>query len=109
MSPLHGYRSRIEPPGEPASETTDPAFEAKSVEVDRELAWEYGPCLHLAANGRRCERPALEGGFCAGHSLEGAESGPWTWFKRLAALALAAAILWPILEDFLTELSHWHR
>jgi hypothetical protein len=63
----------------------------------------------MGPRGQRCERPAREGGFCALHSAESAMAGPWDWFRRLAALLVAAAILWPIVEALLEELSHWRH
>jgi hypothetical protein len=98
MSPIHGYRARIE---ESAAETVT------SDASDR--AWAYGPCLYLGHRGQRCDRPALEGGFCARHAVKAIEVGPWIWFRRLAGLLVAAAILWPIIEAFLAELSHWRH
>lgn len=99
MSPLHGYRSRIE--GAPP--------EAEAPRSPVEQSWAYGPCLYLGRNGQRCERSALEGGYCARHTPGGEQAGPGVWFRRLAALLVAGAILWPIIEDFLNELSHWHH
>jgi hypothetical protein len=109
MSPLHGYRARIDSPDEPSLDAADLNLEAVPGEAVADKPWAYGPCLHLASNGRRCERPALEDGFCARHSSDGIESGAWIWFRRIAALLLAAAILWPIIEDFLSELSRRPR
>lgn len=96
-------------PDESSFDADGPAIDAMPEEEIAAKPWAYGPCLHLGSNGRRCERPALEDGFCARHSPDGAETGPWTWFRRIAALLLAAAILWPIIEDFLSELSRWRR
>jgi hypothetical protein len=98
MSPLHGYRVQ------PLPEDPEPG---RGETADQ--TWTYGSCLHLSARGGRCERPALEGGFCARHSAEAIDAGPWVWFRRLAALLVAAAILWPIVEAFLDELSHWRH
>ncbi len=95
MSPLHGYRAAIEPQ-EPEAQP-------------QPSAWLHGPCLHLDPRGRRCERPALEDGFCYRHAPGSEARGPWVWFRRLAALLLAAAILWPIIEAFLEQLPHGSR
>jgi hypothetical protein len=93
MSPLHGYRVRVE--------SDDPANPSAGAT--------HGPCLYLGPQGQRCDRPALEDGFCAIHSLDAVVPGPWVWFRRLAALLVAAAILWPIIEAFLDEISHWRH
>lgn len=98
MSPLHGYR--VQPlPEDTAPELGDSAAEP----------WMYGTCLHISPRGGRCDRPALEGGFCQRHGVETTAAGPWVWFRRLAALLVAVAILWPIVEAFLDELSHWRH
>jgi hypothetical protein len=93
MSPLHGYRVRVEP-----DDRANPAARVA-----------HGPCLYLGPQGQRCDRPALEDGFCAIHSQDAVVPGPGIWFRRLAALLVAAAILWPIIEALLEELSHWRH
>jgi len=98
MSPLHGYRVRVE---------SDEPGGVSPGAGDR--PWIYGPCLYLGPRGQRCDRPALEDGFCALHSPDAIVPGPGIWFRRLAALLVAAAILWPIIEALLDELSHWHH
>jgi hypothetical protein len=98
MSPLHGYRARID--------ADAPA--AASDDTDDRI-WAYGPCLHLGPRGQRCDHAALEGGFCVRHAVDAIDIGPWTWFRRLAAVLVAVAILWPIVEAFLEELSHWRH
>jgi Family of unknown function (DUF5763) len=98
MSPLHGYRVRSEsgPPDAVAAPTGN-------------SAWEYGTCLYLGPRGQRCDRPAREDGFCALHTADALSPSPWVWFRRLAAILVAAAILWPIVEALLDELSLWKR
>jgi hypothetical protein len=98
MSPLHGYRARFEL-DEVEEEVVDSAKQA----------WAHGPCLYLGPRGQRCDRAALEDGFCERHSPEAIALGPWIWFRRLAAILLTAAILWPIIEALLEELSHWRH
>jgi hypothetical protein len=98
MSPLHGYRVRVE---------SDQLGSVSAGSADRR--WTRGPCLYLGPRGQRCDRPALEDGFCALHSPDAVVPGPWIWFRRLAALLVAAAILWPIIEALIEELSHWHH
>lgn len=98
MSPLHGYRARIQP--------TEPAVTSTG---SSDRVWSHGPCLYLGPRGQRCDRPALENGFCIRHSPDAIALGPGIWFRRLAALIVAAAILWPIIQAFLEELSHWRH
>lgn len=98
MSPIHGYRARIEPAN----------AEPESV-LGEAQPWTNGPCLYLGPQGQRCNRPALEGGFCARHAPGAVDLGPWIWFRRFAALLLTAAILWPIIAAFLNSLSHWRH
>jgi Family of unknown function (DUF5763) len=64
-----------------------------------------GPaCLYLGPDGRRCERPAAEGGFCKRHDPE-RESKPLVSLGRIfAALLLVAALLWPLIADVLREI-----
>ncbi len=98
MSPLHGYRVRAE---------------SDAVETDSSGSghgvWAHGPCLYMGPQGQRCERPALEGGFCEHHTTDAVAVGPWPWVRRLAGILVAMAILWPIIEAFLNELSRWRH
>jgi hypothetical protein len=96
MTPLHGYR---------VTPVSDDALGQTGSGATRIR----GTCLYLGPQGQRCDRPALEDGFCHHHSPDAAPLGPWTWFRRFAALLVAAAILWPIIEAFLDELSHWRH
>ena len=91
MSPIHGYRAPVE---------TAPVESGSS---------SYGHCLYWGPRGQRCDRPALEDGFCARHAAQAIAIGPWAWIRRLAALLVAAAILWPIVEALLEQLPHWRH
>ena len=93
MTPLPGYRVRVE--------SDDPANPSAGAA--------HGPCLYLGPRGQRCDRAALEDGFCALHSPDAVALGPWVWFRRMAALLLLAAILWPLVDALLEELSHWRH
>jgi Family of unknown function (DUF5763) len=61
-----------------------------------------GQCLHLSHAGSRCARPALEDGFCERHGPDAAWRFNVAMRRRIFAVLLAAAVLWPILEDL------WH-
>lgn len=63
-------------------------------------------CLHLSASGQRCWRPAGEDGFCELHSPNAAPQFAFTPGRKLAAILLAAAVLWPILLDLYRAFHH---
>ncbi len=76
-------------------------------EASAQKQWPYGPCLYLGPQGQRCERPALEDGFCERHSPEYA--GTRSRFKKqiVAVILLLAGLLWPLLHELLRTLSRW--
>src|SRR5579863_3545842 len=59
-------------------------------------AADQGPCLYLGPSGQRCDRRAVEGGFCAIHGPGGGiaqrAANP---AKVLAAVAAIVALIWP--------------
>ncbi|HLW81526.1 MAG TPA: DUF5763 domain-containing protein [Candidatus Acidoferrales bacterium] len=63
-------------------------------------------CLHLNPSGQRCSRPALEDGFCERHGPDATWRFAFTARRKIAAILLAAAILWPILLDLYHALHH---
>ena len=70
-------------------------------------AADLGPCLYLGPAGQRCDRRALEGGFCARHQpdtglLRGL-SVPQISRRSVAVFGLLA-VLWPVLADLIREL-----
>jgi hypothetical protein len=69
---------------------------------------DQGPCLYLGPSGQRCDRRALEGGYCSSHR-PGATSLPKvTASKRtLAAIAAIAGLLWPVIADVVREIMRW--
>ena len=77
--------------------------EAKSKNGD-----DQGPCLYLGPSGQRCDRRALEGGYCARHR-PGATSLPKAKPSRrtLAAIAAIAGVLWPLITDIVREILRW--
>jgi hypothetical protein len=66
---------------------------------------DQGPCLYLGPSGQRCNRRALEGGFCAIHR-PGAPSLPKAAVSKrtLAAILGALGLLWPFLADIVREI-----
>jgi hypothetical protein len=71
-------------------------------------AGDQGPCLYLGPGGQRCDRRAIEGGYCARHR-PGAICLPKLTFskKTLAAIIGLAGILWPYLADLVREFVRW--
>ena len=69
---------------------------------------DQGPCLYLGPSGQRCDRRALEGGYCASHR-PGAISLPNVALskKTLAAIIGIATVLWPIISDIVREIVRW--
>ena len=66
-------------------------------------------CLHLSRSGERCQRPALEDGFCELHGPDAVSRFNTAARRRLFAILLGAAILWPILVDLWHAIQHWRR
>ena len=56
-------------------------------------------CLHMGAYGERCWREATEDGFCERHSPNAPAQFAFTASRKIAAIFLALAVLWPILLD----------
>jgi hypothetical protein len=69
---------------------------------------DHGPCLYLGPSGQRCQRRAVEGGYCASHR-PGAIGVPKVEFskKMLAAIIGVAAIVWPYIADIVREIVRW--
>ena len=101
----HGVQvPRLEPPVDiidVPSEPIDPA--------PRPAAGSQGPCLYLGPQGQRCEKPAIEGGFCARHQsgVSGSTPNPGR-VSRIAAAGIGiAAAMWPIVFDVLRVIYRW--
>lgn len=56
-------------------------------------------CLHLGRSGERCSRVAAEDGFCERHGPHAVWRFNVAVQRKLFAVLLAAAVLWPILVD----------
>ena len=68
-------------------------------------ASEQGPCLYLGPAGQRCERRALEGGFCARHQPGGGVRLSATQLtRRTVGIVGVLAVLWPLLADLIREI-----
>lgn len=63
-------------------------------------------CLHLGRSGARCLRAALEDGFCERHAPDAAWRFNIAARRKLFAVLLAAAVLWPLLVDLYHALHH---
>jgi len=113
-----------------ASERTPPFTPTAAA---RPTTVDYGPCLYLGPAGQRCQKRAMDGGFCATHrpaksradgspdrpvrssffagspgaAPDVSDAPPVTSGKiarRGAALFAALAVLFPLLLDFIREL-----
>ncbi|MGD0955739.1 MAG: hypothetical protein ABR953_02785 [Candidatus Acidiferrales bacterium] len=66
---------------------------------------DHGPCLYFGPGGKRCNRRAIEGGFCEQHQpgakpvAQGAIG-----MRRVVAILAALAALLPWLVDLVREL-----
>lgn len=56
-------------------------------------------CLDLGPSGERCLRGALEDGFCERHGPDAVWRFNVAARRRIFAVLLAAAVLWPVLVD----------
>lgn len=66
-----------------------------------------GTCLYLGPSGQRCDRPAIDGSFCARHQPPGQRVRrltPKQVSRRAAASVGVLAVLWPVLADLIREL-----
>jgi hypothetical protein len=71
-----------------------------------------GPCLYLGPAGQRCDRRATKACFCAAHQPKASDQLlPQSLFssftitpKKIAALFIALAMLWPELVKALSAL-----
>jgi len=56
-------------------------------------------CLHLGRSGERCSHAAQDDGFCERHGPDAVWRFNVAAQRRIFAVLLAAAVLWPILVD----------
>jgi hypothetical protein len=68
-----------------------------------------GPCLYLGPAGQRCDRRAVEGGFCAVHRPGGIASRVGNPGRILAAVAAIVTLLWPYLDELVHEIIRWRH
>ena len=69
-----------------------------------------GPrCLHLGRFGERCERVALEDGFCDLHGPDASWQIGVAGRRKFMAVLLGIAVLWPWLADLWRAIQHWRH
>jgi hypothetical protein len=69
-----------------------------------------GPCLYLGPSGERCDRRALEGGFCSLHQPGATRpASSKQTAKRVGAVVGALAALLPWLTGLIRTLIHLFR
>ena len=100
-------------PKPPAESASTPAGNLRRTSAQsaptRSQQPDFGPCLYFGPAGQRCDRRALEGGFCSRHQpadLAGATrsiSIPQVTKRTLGAAGILA-VLWPILADLIREI-----
>lgn len=80
---------------------------------------DLGPCLFFGPAGERCDRRAVNSGYCSRHqdsridwsnanSVESSAALPQI-SKRAIGAAGIIAVLWPILADLIREILRWLR
>jgi hypothetical protein len=65
---------------------------------------DQGPCLYLGPSGQRCNRRAVEGGFCALHQPGAVAAKIAKPSKIVAAILGILGALWPFVSDFIREI-----
>jgi hypothetical protein len=82
----------------------DPLF-FDTLPVSAPSPGDQGPCLYLGPAGQRCDRRAIEGGFCSRHQPGGARALSVQQVSRRALGVVGLlAVLWPVLADLIREL-----
>jgi hypothetical protein len=66
-----------------------------------------GPCLYLGPNGQRCNKRAIDGGFCAAHGPDAPKAVATNPARFLAAAAAIVGILWPYVDFAVREFIRW--
>jgi hypothetical protein len=65
-------------------------------------------CLYLGPAGERCDRPALDNGFCPRHQLDVSATTlrdeSRARKKKAAATVGVIAALWPLIEELLRQI-----
>ncbi len=84
-----------------------PGISTSQPSANPAAAGNWGPCLYLGPSGQRCDKPALEEGFCAVHSPGSAAAVTPNRKRVLAAVAAIAGILWPYVNDVVREIIRW--
>lgn len=71
---------------------------------------DQGPCLYFGPGGRRCNRHAIEGGFCEQHQPGAKPDAQGAiGMRRVVAILAALAALLPWLVDLVRELIRFLR
>jgi Family of unknown function (DUF5763) len=91
---LQGEWEGLSRPAPGGSASENPANRAVS-KASGAMA-DQGPCLYFGPAGQRCSRRATTGGFCFQHQPGALRiSVPTISPKKLAAIGVAIAMLWP--------------
>jgi hypothetical protein len=81
------------------------AVEAPSARVASDA---MGPCLYLGPQGQRCERAAVDGGYCPRHHSDPELHRPARDYTRVLVATVALVIIvWPYVADLVRDLIRW--
>ena len=96
---LHGEREAkivFAPGGAPASRPGYASRVSRAVSSAPSTKVDQGPCLYFGPAGQRCSRRATMGGYCSQHQPGATRIGvPTISPKKMAAIGVAIAMLWP--------------
>jgi hypothetical protein len=98
---------------QPAASAQFPSAQSATTQFPLRQSSSRPACLYLGPGGERCDRPALDSGFCAQHQLNPSaaprETSNRTKAKKAAAVAGVLAALWPLILDLIRELMRLFR
>ncbi|HXQ25901.1 MAG TPA: hypothetical protein VN822_05800 [Candidatus Acidoferrales bacterium] len=107
---MDGDLSPYDPPDAGGFEFIEDAAKAETAALDgpsMHSRGDHGPCLYLGDAGERCNRRALEGGFCLRHRQGGIAEGLVTPSRALGATITILVLIWPYVADLVREIIHW--
>lgn len=82
--------------------------QASSVQVGASQGVNRLPCLYFGPAGERCNRPALDSGFCARHQANASPTAlpdeSRTRKKKTIATLGIIATLWPLVEELIRQI-----
>ena len=103
-----GVNVNVTPETDHPVDIDDVSFDKPPISVP--AIGDQGPCLYFGPSGQRCDRRAIEGGFCSRHQPGGGQtlSVPQISRRTVGVVGLLA-VLWPVLADLIRELIRFLR